>query len=281
MPRPTELNPNLSIVKRITSSAKAKTDCGPLDISSPTSKYIDMFPNLPVVKRIASSAKAKTNSGPVAISNLSPREIDMFPNAREVKRIKENAEGMNDIGPLYIVPPLDFSFCNFKSISEALGEAPRSGPVTPKVRSGGTDRKSIKFNNNKLLDLCDLKAVVDHFLLDFRVLCWLDLSFNCLENIEDEILIFPNLQILCLHENKISKLSEVKKLRSLQNLKKLSLYGNPLAKAGYRLSVIVKLPRLEEFDFSRITEGEKSTFQALSKSSRRPTSRIRDVQDDG
>ena len=41
---------------------------------------------------------------------------------------------------------------------------------------------------------------------------WLDLSYNYLEKIEDELLNFVNLKTLYLHGNYLSRLDEVKKL---------------------------------------------------------------------
>jgi Leucine-rich repeat (LRR) protein len=46
-------------------------------------------------------------------------------------------------------------------------------------------------------------------------LLWIDLSYNYLETIEDEILKFPNLKTLFLHGNYISNLDEARKLSGL------------------------------------------------------------------
>ena len=58
---------------------------------------------------------------------------------------------------------------------------------------------------------------------------WLDLSQCKLTSIQDELTRFPKLQMLYLHANQISKLSEVKKLGKLSGLQKLTLHGNPIA----------------------------------------------------
>lgn len=71
-------------------------------------------------------------------------------------------------------------------------------------------------------------------------LMWIDLSYNYLEKIEDEIVTnFPNLRTLYLHGNYILNLEEVKKLNTLPELHTLTLYGNPIEQiAGYRMWVL-------------------------------------------
>jgi Leucine-rich repeat (LRR) protein len=59
-------------------------------------------------------------------------------------------------------------------------------------------------------------------------LLWIDLSYNYLETIEDEILKFPNLKTLFLHGNYIANLEEARKLSGLTQLASLTLYGNPI-----------------------------------------------------
>lgn len=44
---------------------------------------------------------------------------------------------------------------------------------------------------------------------------WLDLAYNQLTEIEDEILNFPNLKVLYLHGNDIRCLEETRKLTQL------------------------------------------------------------------
>jgi Leucine-rich repeat (LRR) protein len=47
---------------------------------------------------------------------------------------------------------------------------------------------------------------------------WLDLSYNYLQKIEPEIMLFPNLKTLYLHGNYITNLEEAKKLSDLPYL---------------------------------------------------------------
>jgi Leucine-rich repeat (LRR) protein len=60
-------------------------------------------------------------------------------------------------------------------------------------------------------------------------LLWIDLSYNYLEKIEEEIVTsFPLLKTLYLHGNYIYNLDEVKKLGGLRHLHTLTLYGNSI-----------------------------------------------------
>lgn len=70
-------------------------------------------------------------------------------------------------------------------------------------------------------------------------LIWLDLSYNYLVAIDEEILKLPKLQTLYLHCNYIKNLEEVKKLAYLSDLTSLNLFGNPIEQIpGYRLWVL-------------------------------------------
>lgn len=59
-------------------------------------------------------------------------------------------------------------------------------------------------------------------------LVWLDLSYNYLVTIEDEILKLPKLKTLYLQCNCIKNLEEVRKLSALTDLNTINLFGNPI-----------------------------------------------------
>lgn len=70
-------------------------------------------------------------------------------------------------------------------------------------------------------------------------LLWLDLSYNYLEVIEEDILQLPRLQTLYLHGNYIANLDETRKLNQFNNLQSLTLYGNPIETIkNYRLWIL-------------------------------------------
>lgn len=92
-------------------------------------------------------------------------------------------------------------------------------------------------------------------------LVWLDLSYNYLVTIEDEIMKLPKLQTLYLQCNYIKNLDEVKKLSALPNLTTINLFGNPIEQIpGYRLWVLGVLyaenDSLKKLDQSIITMKE-------------------------
>lgn len=92
-------------------------------------------------------------------------------------------------------------------------------------------------------------------------LIWLNLSYNYLVKIEDEILNFPLLRTLNLNGNYISDLEEVRKLGNLSELRNLTLNSNPFEEIeGYRMYVIglmfAKYETLRKLDNVYITTAE-------------------------
>ncbi len=70
-------------------------------------------------------------------------------------------------------------------------------------------------------------------------LLWLDLSYNYLVSIEDEILKLPKLHTLYFQCNFVKNLEEVRKLATLKDLRTLNLFGNPIEQIpGYRMWVL-------------------------------------------
>lgn len=74
------------------------------------------------------------------------------------------------------------------------------------------------------------------------------------------------MQVLYLHSNKISKLSDVAKLAGLPKLAKLTLHGNPVAACvSYRLSVPHHLTGLRSLDFTSITRMDRECIANYSR----------------
>ena len=70
-------------------------------------------------------------------------------------------------------------------------------------------------------------------------LLWLDLSYNFLTTIDDDLLDFPELKTLYLHGNYIANLEQTKKLQGFEDLQSLTLYGNAIEQIkGYRMYVL-------------------------------------------
>jgi len=89
-------------------------------------------------------------------------------------------------------------------------------------------------------------------------IAWLDLSFNDIDQITDDLLEFSNLKMIYLHGNKISSFGDIARLSVLPNLYSLTLHGNPIENfPNYRASVLAILPHLRSLDFAKVTGGEK------------------------
>ena len=121
----------------------------------------------------------------------------------------------------------------------------------------------IRLCNNKFGNLDGLLGCFDKiFYTDCRnSLFWIDLSFNELAGVPEELLQITALKVLNLHVNKIAGRGEVAKLRALKQLRKLSLHGNPIeekpGKPAYREFVVSTLPTLKELDFCAITKKDR------------------------
>ena len=93
--------------------------------------------------------------------------------------------------------------------------------------------------NNELRTLKDMANVLEVVMWNSRNLLWLDLSYNFLTTIEEELLEFPELKTLYLHGNYISSLDQTKKLQGFEDLQSLTLYGNSIEQIkGYRMYVL-------------------------------------------
>ena len=93
--------------------------------------------------------------------------------------------------------------------------------------------------NNELRTLKDMANVLEVVMWNSSNLLWLDLSYNFLTQIEDELLEFPELKTLYLHGNYIASLEQTKKLQKFEDLQSLTLYGNPIEQIkGYRMYVL-------------------------------------------
>lgn len=73
-------------------------------------------------------------------------------------------------------------------------------------------------------------------------------------------------QVIYLHGNKISKLTDVKKLATLPNLTKLTLHGNPIAEMPvYRLYIPAHIPALKSLDFGSITKVDRDRINTWNR----------------
>lgn len=120
------------------------------------------------------------------------------------------------------------------------GSVPERGTAKKKLLT-----RSIWLNNNKLKSIKNLEVIVESVLEVPSQLSWIDFSFNYIKEVDDCILNYPNLKIIYLHGNCISKLSEVMKLRKLKNLRTVTFHGNPISNIPlYRVSIMHMLPQV-------------------------------------
>jgi Leucine-rich repeat (LRR) protein len=141
--------------------------------------------------------------------------------------------------------------------------------TSPKSRFRKQHVKAVRLGNNEIISTRILVTLPAH--IDTSRIQWLDLSFNFIEDILDDIAkLFPQLTTIYLHANRISKLSEVKKLGQVENLRSLSLYGNPVEEnKHYRNYVIYMCKNLHTFDKSPVTKSQldkvRNTFKHILK----------------
>ena len=123
--------------------------------------------------------------------------------------------------------------------------------------------KALRLGNNSISTIRVFESISTHF--DHTLIQWLDLSFNHLARVDESLVaLFPNLTTLYLHANQITKLSNIKKLAGLTQLKSLTLYGNPLEEnKHYRNYILHIFPELQQLDFSVITSGQREKVLLL------------------
>ncbi|XP_036392580.1 leucine rich repeat containing 51 [Megalops cyprinoides] len=155
--------------------------------------------------------------------------------------------------------PVDLSFKQLSSMADAMTEEHRQG-LRPLRRNaeGKFCSRALRLNNNKIREMIGFNDAVNAFLSRPSEIAWIDLSHNVITRIDSVLTELPELRVLYLHGNNISKLSEVDKLQVLPSLHTLTLHGNPVeAEKGYRAYVIATLPRLKSLDFCAVTKQEK------------------------
>ena len=119
--------------------------------------------------------------------------------------------------------------------------------------------KAVRLGNN-MLTSCDFlhSAFLAQKLNPLNIL-WLDLSFNMITTISEQFLAqFPNLTTLYLHANKITRLTDLRKLSALPKLKSVTVYGNPVEeKKQYRSMLIYSCSNITQIDFCTITQRQR------------------------
>ena len=114
---------------------------------------------------------------------------------------------------------------------------------------------------------------------------WLDLSFNSITQIPEELANFTDVSVIYLHANSISNFKDLKVLSKFTGLRKLTLHGNPIEdQENYRMFITLLCPTLRMLDFSVITRQDllsakfyESAFKQKMKSRRWNFQHRRDI----
>jgi hypothetical protein len=81
---------------------------------------------------------------------------------------------------------------------------------------------------------------------------------------------FPNLALLYMQANQVSKLTELKKLSHFKKLKSLVLFGNPVeGSKHYRNMILWACPQLQILDFCPITKAQRARNEVWAQVFRR------------
>lgn len=143
-------------------------------------------------------------------------------------------------------------------LMEKRAQVIRTGKAPVRTFKDRYITSTLWLSNNLLSSMEGLQRLADRVLDNPAYLSWLDLSFNEINEIGEDIEKFTNLKILYLHGNKIANIADILKLRKLQNLRSLTLHGNPIEDVPcYRGYIIYLLPQLLVLDFSPVIAAEK------------------------
>ncbi|XP_029044955.1 leucine-rich repeat-containing protein 51-like [Osmia bicornis bicornis] len=182
--------------------------------------------------------------------------MDTIPNKDVLSDYRRNEQQ-----EMLIAVPLDLSFKKATTMNELAGKRPqavRTGKVPLRTSADRFITCSLWLSNNLLISMEGFENLVRKLLDEPAHLSWLDLSYNEISSIGDDIVHFPNLKIFYLHGNNISDINDVVKLKGLHNLKSLTLHGNPIQHLlDYRGYIVHILPQLTTIDFSPVLSDER------------------------
>jgi len=123
---------------------------------------------------------------------------------------------------------------------------------------------SLILSYNEFRSLDGMYDIINKVMFNCKRLSWIDLSHNYLVALTKEFQNFPELRTLNIHCNYIHDLKELEVLQPLQNLKALTVHGNPVDLIpSFRLYIIGILPQLQKLDTVLITKKEKDNAHVL------------------
>eukprot|EP00756_Hemistasia_phaeocysticola_P007237 Hpha_TRINITY_DN14173_c0_g1::TRINITY_DN14173_c0_g1_i1::g.10562::m.10562 len=173
-----------------------------------------------------------------------------------------------------------YAFDRSEMRRQAMGETDKEGSDDEILDLSDADRvrweaSAVKLQGNALTGEAKTGLRLEEILKRICVhafyhLTWIDLSSNALTSIPD-FSQFP-LVVLYLHANKIDDPKEINKLKGLEELQSLTLFGNPIQDSvqNYKLTVLNMLyPRdgrtfsLKKFDFSVLSKDDTANMGTL------------------
>jgi Leucine-rich repeat (LRR) protein len=180
------------------------------------------------------------------------------------------AKGVLDLSFNDLAVEADVNTC---LINLAKVEEQKNGGVTispTKTKRRQTETKAIRLGNNNISDVDMLSGPLSQVCVLENV-HWLDLSFNGIEKLTESFAkSFPNLSMLYLQANGVSRLSELKKLSYFKNLKSVVLFGNPIeGSKHYRSMILWACPQLQILDFCPITADQRRRNKIWASTFRR------------
>ena len=117
---------------------------------------------------------------------------------------------------------------------------------------------ALRLCNNTLKDISGLFAASAEIVANPVSLRWLDLSFNEITSIPEELTNFSDVSVIYMHANSIANLRDLKALTKFTGLRKLTLHGNPIEdQEDYRMFITLLCPTLRMLDFSVITRQDQ------------------------
>lgn len=140
-------------------------------------------------------------------------------------------------------------------------------------------KTSIKLDNNLIENWDGFGDAMSALLSDPQRLDFLDLSCNKVTEVGAPLAEFKSLTVLYLHGNSIANFKDLRVLKQLTELRKLTLHGNPVeAKKNYRLTVINALPKLKQLDFTPITALDRDKAETYGERQRRQREMQREAE---
>ena len=117
---------------------------------------------------------------------------------------------------------------------------------------------SLMLGYNKLRSITDFPIILDTIMQNSHNLQWIDISHNYLTCLDYDFKDYPHLKTLYLHCNFIADIGQLQVLQHLQELKTMTIHGNPLsAIPNFRILAISIVGELKKLDSVLISKKER------------------------